>query len=406
VQPPASTIVYVYQQPQQGRTTPEGADTRMAPIATGLSGNEIYCLHLKGMTPGELVVGNSVHSLGFLGSIGAGLRNIVGGEVTQVTDIIHEGRQQAFRRMVKEAEAHGGSGISGVTSDLRHFHGNVEFLSVGSTVHAADRQPAARETLGFSTAHNAQELYCLLDAGYTPRHFAFGNIAYSVGVGGGILGSLKSLGRGEVKEFSDVFNKTRHVALQRIMADARQYGANAVVGIETRVLRFQGIHEMLMMGTACQHPSLPPAAPNMMVTSDMTAEETWNLAAMGYAPLKLVLGTAVYSLGVVGGIAAAFKSLARGEINELTSLIYEAREHAIGLIRDEATAINADDVVGIQTHIHEMGGLLEFLAVGTAVKRIDNIAPQSAVLPPQAIIRDRDTWFDADGLPGALEHNT
>src|SRR5207244_4670578 len=161
--------------------------------------------------------------------------------------------------------------------------------SVGSTVHSESRA----EKLGFSTAHNAQELYCMLDAGYTPRHFAFGNIAYSVGVGGGILGSLKSLGRGEVKEFSDVFNQTRHVALQRIVDDARRYGANAVIGIETTVLPFQGVHEMLMMGTACHHPGLPTAGSDgSIVTSDMTAEETWNLAAMGYAPLKLVLGTA------------------------------------------------------------------------------------------------------------------
>ncbi len=377
------------------------------PIATGLSGNEMYCLHLKGMTAGELVVGNSVHSLGFVGSLGAGLRNIIGGEVSQVTEIIHEGRQQAFQRMVKEAESHGGVGISGVTSDLRHFHGNIEFLSVGSTLHGAARSPVAGgpiEKLSFSTAHNAQELYCMLDAGYSPRHFAFGNIAYSVGVGGGILGTLKSLGRGEVKEFSDVFNHTRHVALERIVDDAKRYGANAVIGIETTVLPFQGVHEMLMMGTACHHPGLP-AAPSTgsIVTSDMTAEETWNLAAMGYAPLKLVLGTAVYALGVVGGLTAAFKSLAKGEIQELTSLIYDAREHAIGLIRDEAAGIGADNVVGIRTHIHEMGSLLEFMAVGTAVKRAANIAPRSDTLPPQAIIRDKDTWISGQGLPATLE---
>jgi uncharacterized protein YbjQ (UPF0145 family) len=72
--------------------------------------------------PGELVIGNSVHSLGFLGSIGAGVRHIMGGEVTQVTETIHEGREQAFQQMVQEAEKNGGAGISGVTSDLRHFH--------------------------------------------------------------------------------------------------------------------------------------------------------------------------------------------------------------------------------------------------------------------------------------------
>jgi uncharacterized protein YbjQ (UPF0145 family) len=324
---------------------------------------------------------------------------MMGGEVTQVTQIIHEGRAQAFGRMVAEAGKNKGAGITGVTSELRHFHGNIEFLSVGSTVH---REGAAGgEQIEFSTAHDAQELYCMLDAGYVPKHFAFGNVAYSVGITGGLLGGLKSMARGEVKEFSDIFNQTRHLALQRICADAGQYGANAVIGIETAVMPFQGIHEMMMMGTACHHAALPPPAPPTaqgahgvgLVTSDLTAEETWNLAAMGMAPLKLVLGTAVYSLGIVGGILAALKSFSRGEVNELTSLIYDAREHAIGLIRQEAAAIGADDVVGIKTHIHDMGNLLEFMAIGTAVKRMANLAPQSAMLPPQAIIRDKDTWI-------------
>lgn len=359
-------------------------------VMTGLSGNEMFCLHLKGFGPGELVVGNSVHSMGFLGSLGAGLRNMAGGEVTQVTQVIHEGRLQSFTRMQQEARAHGGVGVTGVTSELKHFHGNIEFLSIGSTIH---RRGATGETLEFSTAHDAQELYCLMDAGYAPKQFVFGNVAYSVGIAGGILGGLKSMARGEIREFSDIFNHTRHLALQRVCQDATAHGGNAVIGIETHVLPFQGVHEMMMTGTACTHPKLPPVPPGgAPVTSDLTAEEMWNLAAMGYVPLKLVLGTAVYSLGIVGGVAAALKSFSKGEISELTSLIYEAREHAIGLIRDEAAAIGADDVVGIKTHIHEMGSLLEFMAIGTAVKRIEGAEPLSPTLPPQAIIRDKTTW--------------
>jgi uncharacterized protein YbjQ (UPF0145 family) len=114
---------------------------------------------------------------------------------------------------------------------------------------------------------------------------------------------------------------------------------------------------------------------------------------MGYAPIKLVLGTAVYSLGVMGGVVAALKSFSRGEISELTSLIYNAREHAIGLIREEAAALGADDVVGIKTHVHDLGKLLEFMAIGTAVKKLPGIKTQSASLPPQAIIVDKDTWI-------------
>jgi uncharacterized protein YbjQ (UPF0145 family) len=379
------------------------------PIMTGLSGNEIFCLGLKQLAPGELVVGNSVHSLGFLGGLGAGLRGMFGGEVAQVTEIIRDGRHQSHQRIMQEAKDFGAHGVTGVTSELRQMQGNVEFLSVGSCVHRADTPPPARP---FSSSSNGQELFSLIDAGYEPKQFVIGNVAYSVGVTGGVFGALKSLARGEIKEFSDVFNATRHLALRRICAEARSAGANAVVGIETRIMPFRGVHEMLMLGTAAYHPALgrapqatavPTSSPQEPVTSDLTCEEMWNLASLGYMPLKLVLGTAVYSLGLVGGVMAMFKGMARGEIGELTSLIYEAREHAIGLIRDEAKAIGADDVVGITTHIHELGGLIEFMAIGTAVKRMGGATPISPALPVQAIIRDRDTWISGDDLFGAVK---
>ncbi len=91
------------------------------------------------------------------------------------------------------------------------------------------------------------------------------------------------------------------------------------------------------------------------------------------------------------------KSFVRGEVSDLTSLIYAAREHAIGLIRDEANSIGADDVVGIKTHIHELGSLIEFMAIGTAVKRVPGLSTATPTLPPQAIIKDKDTWLSGDG---------
>ena len=114
---------------------------------------------------------------------------------------------------------------------------------------------------------------------------------------------------------------------------------------------------------------------------------------LGYIPLKLVLGTAVYSLGLIGGLKAMLKSFVRGEISDLTTLIYEAREHALGLIRAEAEALGADDVVGIRTHIHELGNLIEFMAIGTAVKKVPGITTVSPTLPPQAVMKDKETWF-------------
>ncbi len=360
-------------------------------VMSGLSGNEIYCLAKKGYSPGELVIGNSIFSMGFLGSLSALGSNIVGGEIEEITNVIHDGRLQALNRMIHEAEQSGGVGITGATSELTTFHGQSEFLSVASALHRGDSKS---EKLSFSSSADGQELYCQLDAGFTPMRFVFGNVAFSIGAGGGIVGAFKSLARGEIKEYSDIFNKTRHLALNRIANEAFNAGANCVVGIETRAMRWAGAHEMLMLGTASHHPILGrPQTVNEVVTSDLTNEEMWNLVHLGYMPVKLVLGTAVYSLGVVGGIKAMLKSFTRGEIPDLTSLVYEARAHAIGLIRDEAAAVDADDVVGIRTHIHEHGGLLEFMAIGTAVRKIPGLTTLSPDLPPQAIIKDKDTWI-------------
>lgn len=370
-------------------------------VMSGQSGNEIYCLNLKRLAPGELILGNSVYSMGVIGGIGAGLRSMVGGEVEQLTSVIHDGRAQALERMTKEAVEHGGYGITGVTSQLKSFRGNVEFLTLGSCVRPADGPPKA---LQFSTSANAQELYCQLDAGFVPIKFVFGNVAYSIGVGRGIIAGLKTMGRGEIKEYSNVLNHTRHLALERMIKEAKQVQANAVIGIETSVKPFKGVHEMIMTGTAARANKLPAAYLANPVSSDLTAEELWNLTNMGYAPLKLVMGTAVYSLGWTGGLVSWFRSFSRGEIAALTSLIYDAREHAIGLIRDEADAIGADDVMGIKTHIHEMGSLIEFMAIGTAVKKMPGLATASPALPTQAIMRDRETWFGQG--PDQMSMNT
>jgi len=359
---------------------------------TGLSGNEIFCLHQQGFTPGDLVIGNSVISLGLLGSISSGLKTLFGGEVHQVTRIIHEGRQRAYARMVAEAKHHGGVGITGVANELVLHGTNVEFLAIGSCVH---REGAQSEHMEFSTSADGQALYCQIDAGFQPKQFVFGNVAYSIGLGGGLIGSLRSLARGEIKEFSQIFNETRHLALKRIRAEAREAGANAVVGIKTSILPFAGMQEMVMIGTASEHPALPAGFRQNPVTSDLTNEEMWNLINQGYMPVQLVLGVSVYSLGLVGGITSFFKSFVRGEIHELTSLIYEAREEALTHIAEDARRYSADQVVGIKTYVYNLGGgIIEFLAIGTAVKKMPGVHTHSDTLLPQAIIRDQDTFIN------------
>ena len=70
--------------------------------------------------------------MGFLGGMAAGFKGMAGGEITQVTQAIEEGRIKAFDRMIAEAKQHGATGVTGVISELKDFAGNTEFLFVGS----------------------------------------------------------------------------------------------------------------------------------------------------------------------------------------------------------------------------------------------------------------------------------
>jgi uncharacterized protein YbjQ (UPF0145 family) len=358
---------------------------------TGLSGNEIYCLHKLGMRPGQLCVGNSVVSIGLAGGIGAGLSTLGGGEVKEVTELVRDGRQRAFDRMVAEANTYGGVGLTGVSFDMFNHGGNLEFLTFGSTIH----QTQDPESLRFTTSADAQELFCQVDAEFEPLGFVFGNVAYSIGLGGSLTGAFRKLRRGEVPQYTKIFDETRHLALTRLMDAAQKRGANAVVGIETTITPLMGTQEMMMLGTASRHAALAGLS-DRIATSDMTNEEMWNMAHLGYLPLRLVMGVSVYSLGLKGGILSSLQSLGRGEVTGLTELLYEAREQALARIERDAERFDADEVVGVKTKVYDLGGgLVEFLAIGTAVKKIAGARTRSDALPPQAIIQDHETFVDS-----------
>ena len=88
-------------------------------MLTGISGNEIYCLAQKGWAPGNIVVGNSVYSLGVLGTFASGMRTLAGGEVKNITQLISDGRHAAIKRLEEEAIHEGAHGLTGVTSELK-----------------------------------------------------------------------------------------------------------------------------------------------------------------------------------------------------------------------------------------------------------------------------------------------
>ena len=80
---------------------------------------------------------------------------------------------------------------------------------------------------------------------------SWGLIVRSVGLTKGLTGTVRSLKAGEVKEFTEVVDRARHTALERLIDHARQLGGNAVLGV-----RFDssdlgnGLAEIVAYGTA------------------------------------------------------------------------------------------------------------------------------------------------------------
>ncbi|QTA37275.1 YbjQ family protein [Thermosipho ferrireducens] len=85
--------------------------------------------------------------------------------------------------------------------------------------------------------------------------------------------------------------------------------------------------------------------------------------------LGVVIGNIVHSKHLGKDIAAAFKTLAGGEIRSYTEMMTEARNKALERMIDEAEKLEADAVIGIRFGSSSvMSGAAEMLAYGTAVK--------------------------------------
>ncbi|MEN8282063.1 YbjQ family protein [Acinetobacter gerneri] len=61
-----------------------------------------------------LVSGNTVQSKDFIQDAFAGLKNIIGGELTEYTELLEEARNEAMQRMIKKAEELGANAIVGI----------------------------------------------------------------------------------------------------------------------------------------------------------------------------------------------------------------------------------------------------------------------------------------------------
>ncbi len=76
-----------------------------------------------------------VRSRSILGTIGAGLQTIVGGNITLFTDLCEQTRQHAYELMVQHAAARGANAIIAMRYDANEvMQGVTEVLAYGTAV--------------------------------------------------------------------------------------------------------------------------------------------------------------------------------------------------------------------------------------------------------------------------------
>jgi uncharacterized protein YbjQ (UPF0145 family) len=82
-----------------------------------------------------------------------------------------------------------------------------------------------------------------------------------------------------------------------------------------------------------------------------------------------VFGLVVRSRGLTGNIMAFFRSLFGGEIKEYTTMLEEARKHAMDRMIKNAEGMGANAVLRMQFDSSELAGSMsEIVAYGTAAK--------------------------------------
>jgi uncharacterized protein YbjQ (UPF0145 family) len=127
-------------------------------------------------------------------------------------------------------------------------------------------------------------------------------------------------------------------------------------------------------------------------TSDLSVNEFLLVKEVGFDPLGLVMGSSICHIGF--GQVAYNQS---AELTHMTQALYHARELAMARLEEEADELGADGIVGVrlEVNLHAWGkNIIEFLAIGTAIKRTDGQTGwrTSENKPFQSDLSGQDFW--------------
>jgi uncharacterized protein YbjQ (UPF0145 family) len=242
----------------------------------------------------------------------------------------------------------------------------------------------------FTSDLTVNEFLLVREVGFRPLGLVLGSSIYHVGV---------QLGRWsknqELTTLSQAMYSARELAMNRMEAEARELGADGIVGVRLEVdMKEFGtdIAEFIAVGTAVKADGADPGPAGSWrnnkgrpFTSDLSGQDFWTLIRAGYAPLDMVMGSCVYHIAhqrLSQVVANAGRNV---ELELFTQALYDARELAMSRMQAEAEELQAEGIVAVQLrqHSHSWGAhTTEFFAIGTAVRplRDDHVIDRPAMV--------------------------
>lgn len=213
-------------------------------------------------------------------------------------------------------------------------------------------------------------------------------------MGGGFMYELDAL--------SNAWNEVRRRALGRLEQEARNVGADAVVGVQLTT----GAHdwaensiEYMVIGTAVSDSESPRSGRDPVLTELSVADYTKLLEA-GFQPAGIVAWSSVFFVAasaetqMMSGLVGRMGFPENRELREYTGGFYQARETVMARMSAQAAQLHASGVVGVRINHgisrvstgsgrYQSGGLMvNFHVIGTAIHEV-NDAPRH---PPQLTI--------------------
>ncbi len=218
---------------------------------------------------------------------------------------------------------------------------------------------------------SVDELGLLETLGQRPLGLAMGSSIYHVG-----WQRARVAENTELTVLSQAMHTARERAIERMLAEAGELGAEGIVGVRLTLAQpawGAGLVEFMAVGTAIgaadggkSETGRPPFA------SNLSGQDFWKLRRYGYRPVGLAFGCCVYHVAHLG-LQKWLQQVGRNaEMESFTQATYAARELAMARMGADARAAGGDLVVAVSLSEGTWGwdaNVIEFSCLGTAVAR-------------------------------------